>query len=343
MKPPIWCLIAALLTLSIATPLSSSMSQQADDSETLMSKAWAVEGWDEGMPPVSLAADVQITDTKGTLIAGNYAFDWVSPTQWREHIKFNGYERLRVRDAKGYWQSRSVDFEPESIFQLSQLLRLQAFPRLNSHQFLGKVQDRNKDGVSLRCVDVGEAQYKNFIDSRLCFNPVDGTLSKIEYPTNQNMNPPEISEIVFEAFKPVGQKLVSTEIHALQGKKIISSVKVSQISLMGEPKQELFAKPENAQFWPSCAHGQNAELDRRVPPIYPPDAKSRHQSGTVSLYALIQPDGSVTHLLVIRSAGALLDAAAGQAVSQWHYKPAMCGSTPIPTETSITVSFHLAL
>ena len=58
-------------------------------------------------------------------------------------------------------------------------------------------------------------------------------------------------------------------------------------------------------------------------------------------YAVIEADGTLSHLTLIQRATPSLESAAADAIRQWHYKPATCGSTPIRVETSIPVDFWL--
>jgi hypothetical protein len=43
-----------------------------------------------------MRAELQVFDAKGTPVHGDYSLDWVSPSKWREEIRFGKYERLRV-------------------------------------------------------------------------------------------------------------------------------------------------------------------------------------------------------------------------------------------------------
>jgi outer membrane biosynthesis protein TonB len=58
-------------------------------------------------------------------------------------------------------------------------------------------------------------------------------------------------------------------------------------------------------------------------------------------YAVIEPDGSVSHLVLIHKATPTLEAAAAaaEAIRQWRFEPAVCGATPVRVETSIGVNF----
>ena len=58
-------------------------------------------------------------------------------------------------------------------------------------------------------------------------------------------------------------------------------------------------------------------------------------------YAVIEADGTLSHLTVIQQVTPAIEAAAADAIRQWRYKPASCGATPIRVETSIAVDFYL--
>lgn len=58
-------------------------------------------------------------------------------------------------------------------------------------------------------------------------------------------------------------------------------------------------------------------------------------------HAVIETDGTLSHLTLIQQVTPAPEAAAADAVRQWRYKPAACGSTPFRVETAIAVDFHL--
>jgi len=77
-------------------------------------------------------------------VHGDYSLDWVSPSKWREEIRFGKYERLRVGDANGYWQTNGLNYQPEIIFQLDTMLHIKDTIRVRSKQSLGKVKNRGR-------------------------------------------------------------------------------------------------------------------------------------------------------------------------------------------------------
>jgi TonB family protein len=86
---------------------------------------------------------------------------------------------------------------------------------------------------------------------------------------------------------------------------------------------------------------QSPELLNRVHPKYPANARANGEKGIVVFYGVIETDGTLSHLTLIQRATPTLESAAADAIRQWHYRPAACGSTPIRMETSIPVDFWL--
>jgi protein TonB len=77
-----------------------------------------------------------------------------------------------------------------------------------------------------------------------------------------------------------------------------------------------------------------------VRPMYPDLARSARVDGTVILEAVVDTNGSVTQLRVVRSVP-LLDQAALDAVRQWRYAPTVYGGRPVSVLLTITVRFTL--
>jgi TonB family protein len=333
------CTVLPFACLLLATIAWGTAKEETLSPESLISRArLQQEIWTEGTPSMSMRAELQPLDAKGAMIQGAYTFDWVSTSQWKETIKIGNYERLRVRDAKGYWQKSALSYQPEIIFQLELLLHLKEALRLEPKQTLTKLKKREKDGVRQRCTEV---KWQPGTDRILCFDEVNGSLASIEYPTGDHQSPPEISRIEYDVFKPAAGKFVPYETRALRGRKVVAAVKILEISKITEENPALFHVPEDAEFWAYCDDMQEAELVDRVQPRYPTSARMNREQGRVILYGVIEPDGSLSHLALIQRATPDLEAATVQAVPQWHYKPAARSQTPIRMETSIPADFWL--
>jgi protein TonB len=77
-----------------------------------------------------------------------------------------------------------------------------------------------------------------------------------------------------------------------------------------------------------------------VHPVYPDVARVAHVEGTVILEAVLDTNGRVTQLRVLRSVP-LLDQAALEAVRQWRYTPSIYYGKPVSVLMTITVRFTL--
>jgi protein TonB len=77
-----------------------------------------------------------------------------------------------------------------------------------------------------------------------------------------------------------------------------------------------------------------------VAPVYPPVAQRARVQGVVILEAVIDAQGRVASVHVLRSI-ALLDQAAVDAVKQWRFTPALLNTEPVPVVMTVTVNFTL--
>jgi protein TonB len=82
-------------------------------------------------------------------------------------------------------------------------------------------------------------------------------------------------------------------------------------------------------------------LVKRIEPGYPPIAVSAHLEGVVILEAIVDRDGSVSEVKVLRALHPLLDREAEMAVKQWRYSPLILNGTAERFILTVTLSFHL--
>ncbi len=82
------------------------------------------------------------------------------------------------------------------------------------------------------------------------------------------------------------------------------------------------------------------DIESKVTPVYPPDAKKKKIQGSVVLHAIIGKDGKIDNLAVI-SGPKELQKSAIDAVSKWVYKPYLLNGNPTEVETTITVTYSM--
>jgi protein TonB len=83
-----------------------------------------------------------------------------------------------------------------------------------------------------------------------------------------------------------------------------------------------------------------SKLMYQVSPQYPILAHRMHVSGTVTLEALIDEEGTVSRVEVV-DGHPLLRAAAVEAVKHWRYSPTMQNGEPIPVIATIKIAFKI--
>jgi protein TonB len=82
-------------------------------------------------------------------------------------------------------------------------------------------------------------------------------------------------------------------------------------------------------------------LMSRVGPIYPAVAVTAHVEGVVILEVVVDREGRVEEVKILRSIP-LLDMAAVDAVRQWRYAPLVVNGQPARFIVTVTVSFNLS-
>jgi protein TonB len=82
-------------------------------------------------------------------------------------------------------------------------------------------------------------------------------------------------------------------------------------------------------------------LVHRVEPVYPDVAVAAHIQGTAILETVVNEEGRVTDVRVLRSAGQILDRAAIAAVREWRYKPLVLNGIPVTFVLTATLTFRL--
>ena len=80
---------------------------------------------------------------------------------------------------------------------------------------------------------------------------------------------------------------------------------------------------------------------RNMPPSYPHEAIKRHEQGIVQVLVHITPAGEAGEIEMITSSGSsALDNAARDAVSKWHFKPAIRDGVPVASVFPLQMNFR---
>jgi len=86
---------------------------------------------------------------------------------------------------------------------------------------------------------------------------------------------------------------------------------------------------------------EKPQLVKRVDPVYPREARQSGISGAVILEVLVDEEGNVADIEVIRSESSMLNDAAVAAIKQWQYAPYIKNGKPVRISFTVTVVFRL--
>ena len=79
---------------------------------------------------------------------------------------------------------------------------------------------------------------------------------------------------------------------------------------------------------------------QKVDPAYPLELMRRNVHGTVTLYAVIRNDGTVTDVRVLRGMDDRLDEYARAALAHWRFRPATKNGSPVDLEAVVMIPFR---
>jgi periplasmic protein TonB len=85
-----------------------------------------------------------------------------------------------------------------------------------------------------------------------------------------------------------------------------------------------------------------ANILKRVPPVYPSDAKAAGIQGTVVLRVIVSVEGEVTSATAV-AGNPKLQPSAIDAVKQWRYKPYLLNGQPVEVESTVNVVYSLGI
>jgi TonB family protein len=169
-----------------------------------------------------------------------------------------------------------------------------------------------------------------------------GTSARVSTPARSA--PPDIAAKLTEPERAVfaGRKFYSLMLNMPN----LNSAGGSWIVRFAELNHD--SKDHDSKDHESSAHDSNspaADLSqpnaiREVDPGYPIQLIKENVAGTVILYAVIQADGHVGNVRVLRGVDERLDRFASEAVAQWQFQPAMKNGSPVAVEATFQIPFR---
>ena len=247
----------------------------------------------------------------------------------RDEVVLPGYTEVRVRTGTQEKVQRPGDYDPLAIYVAFDALRPINWLQLLPDERIKKEKNEKVGKLPTSCFEI-EGKHSH----RTVCVYADGTLAALRSGTGWNYEYLDYS-IFDKAQLPGIIRASENDNHIFELR-----MNTAQALAPGTNVPDDVVQPTLTLGW--CKGMSRAVEDKKVPPRYPEAAKQTRTQGTVDLYGIIAADGHIMNLVTVRSAGADLDKSSLDAVSNWLYQPAMCGTKPVSSETVISIHYSLS-
>jgi TonB family protein len=332
--------IILLLSLILipAENARTAASDKSADAAALLANAEKLENLkSEPAAPFLLRATLAASLSKGK-VSGEYAMSWTNPNQWREVLALADFRRVREGAADGYNQVRSLDYQPEIIFDVVAAIDIDSLLRLSPVESLKKVAKRKINGIELNCMSVSVHGYTV---RQLCFDPSSGLLTHSEL---SSFGTPERAResVEYSDFLSLGPHQFPSKLKLSSHAGYSLEISVPQLESLAIPPTPTLAGDPRSEFWRDCRGAAAPALLQQPRPIYPEDSKLKGEQGEVVVYARIEPDGSLSHLKPLQSPSPALQQATLDSLRFSKYKPRVCDGVAVRDEALIRVDYALS-
>jgi len=329
----------ALLGLLLLASFAASAKDKGPSAEEILKKASdSTDVWSQG--PLMVTAKVRFLQMRDGPVDMDYTLYWQPPYRWRSEWQGGGISDVRAMIGSLAWTKSNIQVPALRMLQFDDAMQKLSSDLLSS-PFVSEpppmnppkydVRNRKISGKAAHCLGFRGEELK------VCFDAESGI--------------PLIYASTFET-------AYYSDYVAFDGKWFPSSIKLQENGeAVLEAKLKIKPWTVDATLWrapegvvaselPQCGDekapvrgGKSIHLER---PEYPTLARNARQQGRVVLYATLGKDGRIKNLVLLQSAGEMLDQAAYKAVRNWAYEPSLRCGVPIEMEFPITVNFTLA-
>jgi TonB family protein len=313
-------LVLLLLTHSVLLAASGKANQEA---QQLLEQA-ELKAYIFDLPSFEMKASVRI-DNQGNPLDGSYALLWNGPDQWREEISLPGYSEVTVGGKGVVAVKRSMDFIPLPVEQLRWALGYgHARLALGPKETVKQIHGRSVNSVKVECAEIVQQQNHK----EVCVDVSTGALVRQ-------------TPFLDRELMPVGTRLFPRFLSYVKNGKPVAEARVTQFETREQLPASAFEAPTGAVSKPGCMTPDPVYLIKRVNPSYPEQELQARVEGTVAIYAVIAPDGTMGGLRIVSGVTPGLNKASLDAVQQWRYEPSTCHGVAIEFETVLLVNYSL--
>ena len=331
--------------LAVVALISFSMSGRADDKAAAIARLRGVEAATSldspAVKPWHLKLSVQLFDAKGgPSEQGEIEEWWAGPQQSVISYTFPSYTGKVLQTADGTFRTQGIGIPPMMIAKvLDQVVHPMPHPAdiAESEPVLRK---QTVGQLALDCVMLSQPIKDIPVEPlglypTYCLDPAkDVLLATYDMGT--------VATVQFSV--GLFQKItVATSIGINAGPAKIAEAKVVALAVL-PPDPQRFVKSDGFEPVEKIANVPADWLNDqglvKFPPVYPIEAKSKHEDGPVIFHAIVGRDGHVRVLQLKSATEASLALSAMYTVRQWTYKPPMLNGKNVDVESTIRVNFQ---
>ncbi|HET9305518.1 MAG TPA: TonB family protein [Candidatus Sulfotelmatobacter sp.] len=319
-------LIFTLLAVGYRSAGEADKRQHATELLTQAKSQQAIRA--EGSKPFHLYLRIHAERIVAKPIDGTYEEVWLSPDNRRHEIVFPGFRQVVAGDENAVWVTRNLDFRPRVEYLITEAIERFVHPELSSKEKIVSLHEKKKKSIAVQCAELGGAGAPN---RELCFDSSGALFS------DETMD----QRFEYADYRKFEGKIFPSRIQVYESGAEVLNLAADDLSQPHDVSPKLFEHEPGALKMAPCER-PSTDLVKKVPPHYPEDARQARQQGTVILYALVSGDGQIEKIKVLEGPGRSLEQAAVDAVQQWVYAPARCGTVALPTEMELRVNFTLS-
>jgi len=283
--------------------------------------------------PVPFQLDVDFVAQFNVPDRGHLTLKWEAKDRWWRKVTVDEFEQIEVKNGEWHYTVRNASFTPLAIGNLISLLGFGD----DSKDFIAKKEkQRNENGVAMSCIQV---ERKGYAESsrNVCVSKASNDILVDEWKEP----PDEQRREQYSDYFDFGVHRYPRKLERLEnGSQVVAAEVVSLISAPFD--DSLLTPPKGAIARRECDGLKHATAIKTPEVPYPRSASSSGLMGDTTVAMTVLTDGSVTDIHLLGRATRSMDDATLQALKQWKFKPAMCGSEPVVTDITVVVSFRLS-
>jgi TonB family protein len=328
-----YLLVFALSVVFLAQAALADSKQET--AEALLRRAAEASGPAAAMKgPYRIEYKVIFYGRNTDAMQGTYSHTWIARHQWRNEVSVTGYSETEVEDGQSRWVARKPhQFQPDGVTRLLDDLQPITDAQINPNERVSKIKEDTHGSAHLRCIEMRPAAVPSMSQKSLCFDEGTGALVRIIHSGWRTE---------FSDFDKGTGALIARKVQQFRDRDLIAEAELTSLSPQDATAASVLEHPADSRHFTSCdGKVTSGKLVERVNPVYPAAARAARQTGNVEIHAVIDIDGTLKDVEIVKGGNKLLEDSALEAARKWRYEPYRCGGVPVEVDTTISMNFSL--